>query len=57
MTQPTQKLPYTIGEKHNEYGWVVAMLNIQGEKYRMFINKNNVVSLIPLDSILKLHND
>jgi hypothetical protein len=44
---------WRLGEKSKHYGRVVGMAVIEGEKYRFFISKDKVISMIPL-SVLEL---
>ena len=47
---------WIIGQKHKFYGEVAMMRTIEGEPYRFFINKEKVVSMIPL-SVLQLEEE
>lgn len=46
-------IEWKIGDIHPEYGIVGAMGVREGEPYRMFVNKNNTVALIPLEVLKK----
>lgn len=47
---------WELGKEHRAYGKVVMMRTIEGEPYRFFLDKNKVVSMIPL-SILQLEDN
>lgn len=45
------KKQWKLGDKHKLFGKVIAMGIREGEPYRFFQDKDNTISLIPLDSI------
>lgn len=48
---------WIIGQKHKVFGKVIAMGIREGEPYRFFINKNRVISLIPLSCLQSIQKD
>ena len=42
---------WELGKEHKYYGKVVMMRTIEGESYRFFLDKDKVVSMIPLSTL------